>query len=282
MSGCHSEATKRARNLQAGAHCRSLAALGMTRREFVATLGASAAVVLTGCLGDSPTIPGDGDATLKSRPGTPTQTIEPGLHDLGLGGTRDGKLFVPQSYTPTTPLPLLVLFHGATGAGANWFGSYDERAEALGCAVLAPDSRFQTWDVILGAFNEDIAFIDTALAHTFDRVAVDPARIVMGGFSDGATYALSAALPNADFVSQVIGYSPGFFVKTLQRGAPEVFLSHGRGDPVLSEDNTRLNIRARLQELGCEVEYVSFQGGHEVPDFISTRALEWLQSSWAD
>jgi phospholipase/carboxylesterase len=254
----------------------------LTRREFVATLGVTTAGLVSGCLDNSATIPGDGDATLHSRPGTPTKTIEPGLHDLGLGNGRDGKLFVPQSYSPASPIPLLILFHGATGSGANWFGSYDDRAEARGFAVLAPDSRFQTWDVILGSFAEDIAFIDAALAHTFDRVAIDPDRIVIGGFSDGATYALSTALPNADFVKFVLAYSPGFYVHTQQRGTPEIFMSHGRADNVLSENNTRLNIKPRLEEMGCTVEYVSFQGGHEVPDAISTRALDWLEANWLD
>ena len=260
---------------------KSFASLGMTRRDFVAALAVAGGTLVTGCLDNSATIPGDGDATLTSRPGTPTKTIEPGLHDLGLGGSRDGKLFVPASYTPSSPVPLLILLHGATGAGSNWFGSYDERGDARGFAMLAPDSRFQTWDVILGSFAEDIAFIDAALAHTFDRVAVDPARIALAGFSDGATYALSVGLPNADFIGQVIGYSPGFFVKTQQRGAPDIFLSHGRGDNVLSEENTRLNIKPRLEDLGCEVEYVSFFGSHEVPDSISTRALDWLEGKWS-
>jgi phospholipase/carboxylesterase len=36
----------------------------------------------------------------------------------------------------------------------------------------------------------DVAFINRALAKTFETVSVDPVRIIAGGFSDGATYAL--------------------------------------------------------------------------------------------
>jgi len=55
----------------------------------------------------------------------------------------------------------------------------------------------QTWDVILGQYGPDIAFIDSALAQTFSRYAFDPNHIAVG-FSDGASYALSVGITNGD------------------------------------------------------------------------------------
>jgi len=178
-------------------------------------------------------------------------------------------------------MPLGLLMHGAFGSGSSWFGSYDDRAETHGFIMLAPDSREETWDLMGDGFGPDIEFIDQALEQTFDRCAIDPARIAIAGFSDGASYALSLALPNGDFFGQAIAYSPGFFKETVQRGAPKCFVSHGRSDPVLSSNNTGNRLVPRLQELGCAVEYVSFMGGHEVPDAISTRAMSWLDTTWA-
>jgi len=43
--------------------------------------------------------------------------------------------------------------------------------------------------------------------------AADPARVTLGGFSDGATYALSIGLANGDLFPQVIGCSPGFIAQ---------------------------------------------------------------------
>ena len=38
---------------------------------------------------------------------------------------------------------------------------------------------------------------------------IDPSRIAMAGFSDGASYSLSVGLANGDLFSAVFGFSPG-------------------------------------------------------------------------
>jgi len=62
--------------------------------------------------------------------------------------------------------------------------------------VLSVDSRAASWDLRYGAFGPDVELIDRALAHAFERCNVDPARVAIGGFSDGASYALSLGLTN--------------------------------------------------------------------------------------
>ena len=54
---------------------------------------------------------------LRARPSQVTADALTGLRKLGLGGERDSYLFVPDSYTPHTPLPLVLLLHGAGGRG---------------------------------------------------------------------------------------------------------------------------------------------------------------------
>ena len=46
-----------------------------------------------------------------------------------------------------------------------------------------------TWDRVGGFFGPDVAYIDLALGITFDRCAIDPARVCLAGFSDGASSA---------------------------------------------------------------------------------------------
>lgn len=106
---------------------------------------------------------------LTSRPApraAPHELLPPGLHPLGLSSSqRDGFLFVPASYDPATPAPLLVSLHGA-GANAQTHGGLQpvqQFAEQQGLLLLAPDSRGSTWDVIRGGFGPDAAFIDRAL-----------------------------------------------------------------------------------------------------------------------
>lgn len=214
---------------------------------------------------------------LTARPGVPTVPPVAGRTVLGLETGRDGLLYVPSSYDPDVPAPLFVALHGATGSAANW-ASYEARAEARGMILLAPDSREVTWDVVLGYLGPDIAFLNRALEHTFDRCRIDPTRLCLGGFSDGASYALSIGRSNGDLFSHLVGYSPGFlteFQGTLV-GLPRVFISHGTSDPVLPIDQTREVIVPYLQGRGHAVEYREFDGGHLVPAEISEAALDWV------
>jgi predicted esterase len=79
-----------------------------------------------------------------------------------------------------------------------------------GLPMLFVDSRGQTWDGIRGGFGPDVDFLDGALEKVFGMVAVDPNRLALGGFSDGATYALSLGLVNGDLFPRIVAFSPGF------------------------------------------------------------------------
>jgi phospholipase/carboxylesterase len=248
----------------------------MSRRHFLwISLSALAAPTLLGC--DSSTGPESRSPRLAAQPGSPTETPTQGLSQLGLGGSRDGLLYVPDSYSPDTAAPLFVGLHGAGGAGDTW-ASYYARAEARGMILLAPDSRSATWELIRdGGFGPDVEFLDRALEHTFERCRIDPERIALGGFSDGASYALSLGLSNGDLFSHLVAYSPGFMQATNPIvGKPRIFVSHGQLDPILPVTTSRDFIVPSLRDDGYDVTYHEFSGGHEVPASISELALDWF------
>ncbi len=76
------------------------------------------------------------------------------------------------------------------------------------------------------------------MERIFQQVFVDPNRISVGGFSDGASYALALGLANGDLFSRVIAFSPGFVPPVPRSGKPRVFVSHGDADAVLPIDRT--------------------------------------------
>ena len=204
----------------------------------------------------------------------PTPT--PGAGQLGLGDVRDGWMYVPESYSPATAAPLFIGLHGAGGASNDWT-SYAARAEARGMILLAPDSRSSTWDLVRGSFGPDVDFLDRALKHTFERTRIDPARIALGGFSDGASYALSLGVSNGDLFSHLVAYSPGFLRPSDPVvGKPLVYVSHGTRDGILPVSSSRNLIVPTLREDGYDVTYQEFDGGHEVPAAISESALDWF------
>src|SRR5688572_22764494 len=132
-----------------------------------------------------------GEGRLAARPQPPAREGHAalGLSPLGLGGGRDGMVHVPATYRRDPPPPLLVLLHGAGADARQVLAMAVPAADELGVVLMAPDSRGPTWDVILGGYGRDVRFLDRALARAFARCAVDPARIAIGGFSDGASYA---------------------------------------------------------------------------------------------
>lgn len=229
------------------------------------------------------TNPAHAEGRLTARPTAPTNpSHEKGLVSLGLASPRDALLFVPSGYTPGKPAPLIVILHGAGGDAPGALKILGERAEKEGAILLAPPSRGATWDVLRGGFGPDVRFLDEALRATFARYAVDPHRITLAGFSDGASYALSLGLPNGDLFDSIVAFSPGFAAPPAEVGKPRVFISHGDGDRVLPIGPCSRTIVPELQAAGYEVEFAEFDGGHSVPAPITRRAIAWLQRPIAE
>lgn len=216
---------------------------------------------------------------LLTRPSPPTESGPRGLQPLGLGDRRDGLLYVPAGYRDDQPAPLVLMLHGAGGTAQRGLGPLLDLADEAGLILLAVDSRQRTWDVIVGSYGPDVAFIDDALAQTFRRYAVDASRLAVEGFSDGASYALSLGISNGDLFTHVMAFSPGFVVADGgQEGQPRLFVSHGTRDEVLPIDRCSRRIVPMVERAGYDVSYHEFDGGHTVPPEIVQTALTWFES----
>jgi predicted esterase len=213
---------------------------------------------------------------LLARPAQPAGAGQPGLQPLGLDGSRDGFLYVPAGYRPDRPAPLVVMLHGAGGNASHGLAPLQHLADTAGLILLSPDSRQKTWDILYGRYGPDIAFIDRALAQTFGRYAVDPARVAVGGFSDGASYALSIGITNGDLFTHIIAFSPGFMMPAREQGSPRLFISHGTRDTVLPIHVCSRRIVPQVQRAGYDVHYREFDGPHTVPEEIAREAVSWF------
>lgn len=204
-------------------------------------------------------------------------SASPGLHALGLRtGPRDGLLYVPAAAAATGRTPLVVLLHGAGGTARAGIELLLPHAEANGLLLLAPDSAGRTWDMILGGYGADVAFLDSALSAALGRAPVDTGRMAIGGFSDGASYALSLGLANGDLFGAVLAFSPGFMAPLESRGRPRIYVSHGSGDRVLPVDRCSRRLVPALRKAGYDVHYAEFDGPHTLPADIVAEAIDWL------
>lgn len=221
-------------------------------------------------------VPEHAAGRLGSRPG-PAPAGEPwpaGVHELDLGGGAEVLLAVPPG--EPVPRPVLVFCHGAGGTPAQSLGALGRTAADRGVVVLAPRSGAATWDLIAGRLGRDVAVLDAALAQVAGRAPVS--RCAIGGFSDGASYALSLGPANGDLFDAVLAFSPGFAVPPARRGRPRIWLTHGRGDRVLPVDRCGRRLATAFGDEGYPVTYDEFDGGHVVrPEGVVT-ALQW----WLD
>lgn len=196
---------------------------------------------------------------------------------MGIDGRRDAVLYTPAGYQPGSAAPLAVLLHGAGGNAAHGLSLLQGLSDTTGMVLLAPPSRSSTWDIIEeNAFGKDVLFIDSALTRVFDQYTIDTGRIAIGGFSDGASYALCLGLTNGDLFTHIIAFSPGFFYTAETVGKPQVYISHGVHDPVLPIAPCSRRIVPQLERQQYSVSYREFNGEHTIPDAISKETAGWF------
>ena len=215
---------------------------------------------------------------LRARPSASPVTSEPGLRALGLRKNRDAQLYVPAKAAESgKPAPFLMYLHGATGSEQMGIKRYRDFADTFGFILLSPASAGGTWDAIRDGYGPDVRALDDALTKAFAMCNVDPQRVGVCGFSDGASYALGLGLSNGDLFSSVMAWSPGFVPPGIDRqGKPRVFVSHGTNDPILPIESCSRVLVPDLKKRGYAVTYREFEGVHTVPREVSEEALRWF------
>lgn len=230
-------------------------------------------MLLSRCTRESPRLLPD-EGRLHARPDLfegATQKPTPQPQRLGLATGRDGSFYVPRV---DGAAPLLLFLHGATGSGARAIEHLLEHADRTGTIVVAPDSRLHTWGFDAEEEPRDLAFIDDALEQIFTTCRVDPRRIGIAGFSDGASAALSWGLVNGDFFTAIAAFSPGFIhLSNLPTGTPRIYVSHGTADSILPIERCGRRIARELRQSGYAVQYREFDGDHEIPPEVWREGL---------
>ncbi|CAL5227021.1 g9914 [Coccomyxa viridis] len=219
---------------------------------------------------------------------TPTSgsfnSAQKGILKLGLSsGSRDGYIYVPSQYDPTKANAMILAIHAAGRGGLDALQLLIASANSSGIILLAPDSRAATWDDLpagQNSFGPDVAFISAALAQTFALYNVDPTKLGIQGFSDGATYALGLGMINGKLFKKVIANSPGGILADSTQGQPPVFISAGLQDNIFPIQQAGNADACYLKQQGYAVTYVQFNGGHEVPATIASDAIQWFQGSF--
>lgn len=249
-------------------------------------------VLLGGFLGGCASAPTGGSVQSPILTARPAGVVS-GEQRTGVIGLSSGNAhaaaYVPPTIDLAAPAPLLVVLHGAGQRGRDLLEGFRREADARGIILLAPNARRQTWDLVTSyargaedglAFGDDILTVDEMMGQVFSQYAIDPKRVAIAGLSDGASYALSVGINNADLFDGVIAIAPGLISSWPAGADVGVYIAHGEKDRILPVSISRDGIAPQLAASGVEVELEVFDGGHELREDVLKRALDWL--AWGE
>ncbi|HEV8473026.1 MAG TPA: PHB depolymerase family esterase [Methylomirabilota bacterium] len=206
------------------------------------------------------------------------------LHADNERAARGGfSLYVPETWDGATPMPLVVALHGGHGHGRDFLWTWLREARSRGALVLAPTSRQRTW-ALMGE-DVDAEPLGQMLDGVAERYAVDRARVLLTGMSDGATYAFLHGLrddapfthlaPMCGVMHPAVLLGGGM---ARARGRP-IYLVHGAHDWMFPVQTARI-ARDALQEAGARLVYRELADlSHTYPREENARVLDWLTSA---
>ncbi|WP_017586599.1 alpha/beta hydrolase [Nocardiopsis ganjiahuensis] len=186
--------------------------------------------------------------------------------------------------------PTVLLLHG-TGADEHDLLPLG-RALAPGAALLSPrgkvsENGMNRW---FRRVREGVYDVEDLIARTeelagFLKVAtaaygLDPERIVVSGFSNGANTGAALLLLRPGLLAGAALFAGG---APLQDREPDpvdlsgtrVFLGNGVADPIITVDQARL-LAAQLGERGADVQTREHPGGHQLPPDVLAGARDWF------
>ncbi|PWV55127.1 alpha/beta hydrolase [Nocardiopsis sp. L17-MgMaSL7] len=195
-------------------------------------------------------------------------------------------------YEPGTApdAPTLLLLHG-TGADEHDLLPLG-RALAPGAALLSPRGRvdengMNRWfrrlregvfdvDDLIGRTAELAGFVGAATA-AYD---LDPGRIVVSGFSNGANTGAGLLLLHPGLVAGAALFAGGAPLQgrepaPVDLSGTRVFLGNGVADPITTIDQSRL-LASQLGERGARVLVREHAGGHQLTPEVLAEARDWF------
>jgi phospholipase/carboxylesterase len=116
------------------------------------------------------------------------------------------------------------------------------------------------------------------------KLSADPARTLLGGFSQGAMLSLDVALhterPFAGLIllSGTLLAQDEWLPRMPARKGLRVFQSHGTMDPLLPFTIAE-KLRDAMKAAGLEVEFTAFRGQHEIPPPVLHHLGAFTQSA---
>jgi len=208
------------------------------------------------------------------RPPSPAEELPRGQLIESVATLRDPSqtyaLYLPSNYTPARRWPTVYCFD-PLARGAVPVRLFREAAERFGWVVVGSNNSRN------GPANVSLTAAAAMLEDTQARLAVEPGRVYITGFSGGARLANRLQRLCGNCFAGVIAVGAGY-PPDLKPSAPVTFALFGfagRDDYNFPEMKA---LDAELTRLGARRRFESFDGGHAWPpkELIAT-AVEWME-----
>jgi polyhydroxybutyrate depolymerase len=222
-------------------------------------------------------------------------------------------LHIPPDLDTKTPQPVVLALHGYTQIASDMAKlGFNDTADQNGFVVIYPDSAARTYSWNGGgccgpaakAGLDDVAYIRRVLVDVGEQVRVDPKRIYIVGWSNGAEFAYRLACEMSDIFAAIAPYAGPLFVTPCQPDHPvsvmhmhglsdtEVPYAGGQGDSVVADvffppvqegialwanvDGCSGNTKVTKLEYSTHTVYRNCKAGTAV----ETYTLEYQDHSW--
>jgi len=172
------------------------------------------------------------------------QTINGSIMHGGL--QRDYILYVPASYSPGTPAPLVFNFHGYTSNASQqmWYGSFTSIADNEGFIIVHPEGTLDNsgnthfnvgWG---GSTVDDVGFTEALMDDLIATYNIDNNRIYSTGMSNGGFMSYQLACELSDRIAAIASVTGsmnlGWFNSCNPTHPMPVMEIHGTNDPTVS------------------------------------------------
>lgn len=188
-----------------------------------------------------------------------------------MAAKRSPLVFLPEGYDSTRAAPLIIALHGFGADAMDIASAWREVASQSGAILAAPDAVRPTangrgfqW---LFADEGEWRVLDT-LEQMKARYRIDPARVILTGFSQGGNLTLTTGLAHPDLFSGLIPMS-GFYTReemplpTGDVARARVYLMIGGDDRGTATFETA---KRDLETAGYPVRLLTYPGvGHAFP-----------------
>ena len=172
------------------------------------------------------------------------------------GETREYLLYVPESYDPATPAPLVISIHGGAGWPAQQrnLSRWNRLADEHGFLVVYPAGTPQILGIVRiwqtfradADLERDVRFISALIDTLQATYTIDSTRIYANGISNGGGMAFVLSCTMADRIAAVGMVAPAQAMPpgwcAPSRPVP-VIAFHGTGDPIVPYEGGELGDR---------------------------------------